>query len=248
MQKAINILERIRCNPFWQAKALLRKLLTTTLLCLPLLSFAAQIEDLRGARYCEILLAQNRSSLAVYNTIGLNNCPENIWNKITVNSVKKETGSSFVKLNGPRYWVIDGIKNSQLVNPEQKIIDGLAMREAGVVDLGLLDMLRGSGPYREHHVNRQTTWIYKSGKPVYELINPKGQVFVMQSYSVQKSPQTMASLSTLGSKLKLPKGWRYRTDVLRQNAELKAIDNKAVVIQDDFLNTYQLAAQDFLNQ
>lgn len=220
--------------------------LFTSLLCLPLLTHAKQIEGLRDSRYCEILYSKSRLTLAVYNTIGLNDCPEASWKKITVDCVKGETGASFVKLNGPRYWMIDGMTNSQLVNPEQKVICDLAMREAGVLKLELSDVLTSSKPYTQHQVDRETTWLYKSGKPVYELIDPKGQVFVMQSYSIEKKPQTAATLEKLGTELQLPQGWQFRTGVLKQDAELKAINNKATVIQDDFLNTYQLATHDFL--
>ncbi|KTC82984.1 hypothetical protein [Legionella brunensis] len=221
-------------------------ILLISFFCLPLLANAKQISGLRDSRYCEILLSKSRLSFAVYNTIGLNDCPASIWDKITVDSVKNETKASVVKLNGPRYWVIDGMTNSQLVNPEQKVICGLAMREAGVLQLSVSDLLTSSKPYKQHTVNRQTTWVYQSGKPVYELIDPQGQVFVMQSYSIEKKPQTEASLSNLNTQLKLPQGWQFRSGVLQKNQELKAINNKATVIQDDFLNTYQLATHDFL--
>lgn len=89
-------------------------------------------------------------------------------------------------------------------------------------------------------------WIYDAGKPVYELIDPKGNVFVMQSYSVQKEPQTEQSLTQLGSKLKLPTQWRFKTGILKKAGTVQAIDNMAVVVQDDFLNTYQKATHDLL--
>ncbi|KTD20060.1 Uncharacterised protein [Legionella lansingensis] len=226
--------------------SLVKTSLISAVLFFPICAHAGQLNGLRGSRYCEILISKDTTSLSVYNTIGLNDCPESLWDKITVSSVKGETGASFVKLNGPRYWVIDGLTDSRLVNPEQKIISGLAMREAGILKIRLSDLLTSSKLYREHTVDRQTTWVYKAGKPVYELIDPKGQVFVMQSYSIEKQPQTMESLANLASKLKLPAGWQYRTGILQQDSELKAINNKATVIQDDFLNTYQLATHDFL--
>jgi hypothetical protein len=44
-----------------------------------------------------------------------------------------------------------------------------------------------------------------------------------------------------GAKLSLPPGWIYRTVVLEADFNLVAADNVAIVIQDDLLNTYQLA-------
>ena len=217
-----------------------------TLFFIPVIAQGAQKTHLRGERYCEIILAQTNTQFAVYNTIGLNNCPENTWKHITEAEVKKETGAAHVHLNGPRYWVIDDIQNSSLVNQQIKTIAGLAMREAGVLHLGLLDLLKPNKPYKQRKVARKTTWVYEAGKPVYELIDPQGSVFVMQSYSIQKTPQTELSLQQLGTQLKLPEHWQFKTGILKKSEALQAIDNMAVVVQDSFLNTYQKATHDFL--
>ena len=215
------------------------------LLSIPALQ-AAEKSHLRGGRYCEILLSKSFTTFAVYNTWGLNGCPEGLWRKETVASVKKETSVKAVHLNGPRYWVIDGFTRSNLLNPTVKSIGGIPMREAGVLHLSVFDLLQSKSSYQEHKVDRQTTLIYQAGKPVYELIDPKGNVFVMQSYSVELSKQTQATLSNLASKLKLPSGWRFKTGTLKQTERLQAIRNVAVVVQDDLLNTYQMATHDFL--
>ncbi|KTD10942.1 hypothetical protein Lgra_1908 [Legionella gratiana] len=222
------------------------KSLALALLILPTFSFAAQKSHLRGQRYCEILLEKSPRDYAVYNTIGLNNCPEEIWDKITPALVKSETGSAHVHLNGPRYWVIDGLKNSDLVNPDIKTFNGLKMREAGVLHVSFWSLFKSGAPYKQHQVARQTTWVYDAGKPVYELIDPEGNVYVMQSYSVQKKPQTEQSLSQLGSTLKLPSKWQFKTGVLKKSDTVQAINNMAIVVQDNFLNTYQKATHDLL--
>ncbi|WP_454785266.1 hypothetical protein [Legionella sp. WA2024007413] len=212
---------------------------------IPTFSLAAQKSHLRGERYCEIIVAKSISDYAVYNTIGLNDCPQKIWDKITPESVKKETGSTHVHLNGPRYWMIDGMQNSNLVNTHVKTFNGLTMREAGILHIPLKDLLL-EAPYRPLKVARKTTWIYEAGKPVYELIDPKGHVFVMQSYSVQKMPQTEQSLSQLSTKLKLPAKWQFKTGTLKKTETVQAIKDMAVVVQDNFLNTYQQATHDLL--
>ena len=213
---------------------------------LPAAAYATKEDGVRGTRYCEVIISKTKLNFAVYSTIGLNDCPENLWKKLTVVDIKKDTGSFFTYLNGPRHFVIDGFKNTKLVSLEKKKFGHLDMREAGVVHLSLWDLVMGSRPYREHQVDRKTTWIYKENCPIYELIDPNGQVFVMQSYSLEKEPLTEERLGGLGTKLNLPTGWSYKTGVLKQDAYLKAIDNKAIVIQDDWLNTYQLATSDFL--
>ena len=221
--------------------------LGSLLLLVSTASYGAEQSNMRGARYCEVILAAGLTNYAVYNSWGLNDCPAAQWDKISSAQVKKESGATFVHLNGPRYWVIDGFKNTTLINPSIKTFNGLSMSEAGVLHIKLTNLVRASSPYYKHQVKRQTTWIYEAGKPVYELINPNGEVFVMQSYSIQKSPQTQGSLTQLGAALKLPKGWIFKTGTLKKSAAILAINNLAIIVQDSFENTYQQAPHDLLN-
>ena len=113
------------------------------------------------------------------------------------------------------------------------------MREAGTLEVKLKDARSFGKPYVIHDVARKTIWVFKAGRPVYQLISPDGAVYFMQSYSVQKEPQSMDSLANLGSKLSLPKGWSFRTATLTKDYQLKAVDGMAYVVQDDLENTYQ---------
>lgn len=208
--------------------------------------YGAEKSDMRGTRYCEMILAHGLTQYAVYDTLGLNECPEAVWSKINRSVVKKATESSSVHLIGPRFWVVDGFKYSHLINPLIKQMDGLTMREAGVLHIRILNLLRASLPYYKHEVTRHITWTYQADKPVYELIDPNGEVFVMQSYSIQKKAQTQNTLTELGTQLKLPKGWTFKTGVINKAETLETINNIAIVVQDSFDNTYQKATHDFL--
>ena len=225
------------------------KIISCFLLVLTLAANAADIKQLRGQRYCEIFLGKNNwfsKELHIYNTIGLNNCPENLWSKISEENIKAETNAEFVRLNGPRFWIIDGMQNSKLVDPEEKVFGGIAMRDAGTLEVNILSSKEGQKPYQEHHVERDTTWIYLAKKPIYELISEDGKIYVMQSYSNQKEKITENSLGKLGAKLKLPEGWIFRTRILKKDAGLTPVNKDAVVIQDDYLNTYQLETPNFM--
>lgn len=212
---------------------------------------APSTSELRDQRYCEVLLGSGGfltpTRLDVYNTIGLNECPADLWSKLTEASMKKETGAKFVKLNGPRHWVIDNFVNSKLVNPTIRSFGGIPMREAGILNIHI--NLFENGPYEPRTVDRTTIEHFVADRPVFQLIDPAGQVFFMQSYSLEKAQQSMATLPALGSVLHLPKGWAYRSLTLKHDFYLKAIDNKATVLQDDRMNTYQKstahAADDF---
>jgi hypothetical protein len=209
-------------------------------------TFAGEVTDLRDKRYCEIMLGKGGLILPkefdVYNTIGLNDCPEDLWSKIDVETVKSETGARFVKLNGPRHWMIDGMTNTTLVSPEQRTFEGLDMRLAGILKLPLEDLLRPPKPYQQLTVARHTTWVYLAGQPVFQLIDGEGNVYFMQSYSLEKDAnQTAQSLAQLGNVLTLPSGWSFRGLTLKADYNLTAANNMATVTQDDLLNTYQLA-------
>jgi len=224
----------------------IKQALFAMLLCLPILGHAAHMDDVRGARYCEVIVSQGRLTLAVYNTMGLNQCPDAQWKKITSKTLKKDMHARIAILNGPRYWTIDAIDSTPITDREEKKIKGMSMKKVALVHIKLSDIIKGHKPYNQHHIDRNVVWTYQAGKPVYELVDPDGRVYVMQSYSLDKVAQTPRSLSQLGSTLKLPSGWHYRTGVLKHDATLPCVHKKAVVIQDDFLNTYQLAGHDFL--
>jgi hypothetical protein len=97
-------------------------------------------------------------------------------------------------------------------------------------------------PYTEHIVNRRTQFIFDVGEPVYELVSSSGAVYVMQSYAEIVDPGLrMADLANLGSRLKLPRGWTFRTRVLSNTLTVTAT-GEARVVQDELENTYQFNA------
>jgi hypothetical protein len=209
-------------------------------------AFANELSNARNSRYCEVVVGHGFSA-KVYTSIRLNECPENLWKKINVSQIKKEQKATFVYLNGPRYLVMDqAISASTLSN---KIIDfsGIKMREVAKLKVTLSNIIKGFVPYTTHNVEKQTTWFYDEGSRIYELIDPKNQVYVMQSYSVEIAPLKEDSLMALAAKLKLPSGWKFKTGILSARHDLSTINNHAIVIQDNYKNTYQLAKCDFLN-
>jgi hypothetical protein len=216
------------------------------LVCLPMMGHATIREHVRGTRYCEIIVSDGWFRCAVYTTEGVNNCPRTSWNQITKKEVKAATGASKAILHGPRYWTMDTIQTTPLIQVESKQFKQLKTKKIAYVQIGLSDVLSGERPYRQHSIDLNNTFTYEAGKPVYELIDPKGRVYVMQSYSLDKARQTERSLIHLDSTLKLPKGWQFKSGVLNKNMALKTVNNKAVVLHDDLMNRYQLSPRDFL--
>ena len=201
---------------------------------------------LRGSRYCEVLLAFASPPgihVEVYNTIGLNDCPDEAWHQLDANQIKAQYSVALAILNGPRYWMIDAFVQGELVDNSAKTFGTIDMHQAASIDLPLEQATMVQVAYTPHQIQRETVVRFDKEKPVFELVDPTGQVFDMQSYSIQKIFLTQDDLETLGSRLELPVGWTFRTRTLAADLLVTAIDNLATVVQDDFANTYQLSQQ-----
>ncbi len=208
----------------------------------PLPHSGGSSSNMHGARYGEVLLVKghvNHIEATVYNTLGLNDCPDEVWKQLDEDQIKKEHKARAVILNGPRYFLMDSVSGAN-VSDQITSFGGLRMRSMATVPLTMTQLLGGvRKPYTENIVNRSTTYTYNKGREVYELVAPDGTAYIMQSYALIKDPTlTEESLKTLGSRLKLPAGWSYRVRQLEQ-AETFAVHGKAHLIQDEFENSYQ---------
>ncbi len=203
----------------------------------------AQISDLRNQRYCEVLIGEANLfkgiSLDVYNSIGLNLCPQAQWAKLSEKKIKKKWDADFVKLNGPRFWTMDSMK-STLLNPTIVSFDGIEMRKAGIVKLGFKEIFGKRSVYKERKVRRNSVWIFNPNELVYELVSPEGKIYIMQSYSTEVKNLTLESLKDLKSQLKLPRDWNFRARLLNEELNVPIPKGLATVIQDDFYNSYTL--------
>jgi hypothetical protein len=199
--------------------------------------------DLRGTRYCEIIPVYRDGlsfRLEVYNTLGQNDCPPAVWDAIDPKALAKELGAEEVVMNGPRFWVMDRIIGSGATKDgETKVFDGLAATQRATLSLPFRDIVFGSRPYSEKTINRDTTYIYDAGKPVYEISDDKGNIYVMQTFAeIVDKDLAMDDLAGLGTRLKLPRGWTYATRVLDAEMQLTA-KGEAFLIQDELQNSYQ---------
>lgn len=197
--------------------------------------------DLRGERYCEILLGTFSGELlkvAVYNTIGLSDCPTEAWSKQDVAALKAETKADIVVLNGPRFWTLNSFAGSKLLDETLRTLGGMPMRQAGAVELPVADLMELQKPYVLRTIQRDSVVTFYAGKTVFELTAADGRVYTMQSYSTQKSPQTEASLGDLASKLTLPAGWSFGVRTLTTDLVARAVERVVTVVQDELGNTY----------
>jgi hypothetical protein len=200
------------------------------------------IDHMRGVRYGEVLAMFLRDSgleAEVYGTQMLNDCPQELWDTLNADEIAKDMGAVFAKLNGPRYWVLDGLGSKvAVIEPVFKDFNGIQMRRIATILIGA-DF--AAGPYVLRNVNRGAVFFFDAGKTVYELVNPDGRALVMQARCVGVDPNmTEESLATLGERLALPEGWSYRTRVLETELVVDTSATLATVVQDEFENTYTL--------
>ena len=200
------------------------------------------IDHMRGVRYGEVLamfLRDTGLEAEVYGTQMLNDCPQELWETLDADAITKDMGAVFVKLNGPRYWLLDGLGSKvAVVDPVFKDFNGIQMRRIATIPIGA-DF--AAGPYTVRNVNRGAVFFFDAGKTVYELVDPEGRAFVLQARCVGVDPSmTEESLATLGERLALPDGWSYRTRVLDSELVIDTSATLATVVQDEFENTYTL--------
>ncbi|MEM9257175.1 MAG: haloalkane dehalogenase [Pseudomonadota bacterium] len=199
-------------------------------------------------RYCEILLVLatgEQLEAEVYNTIGLNDCPQDAWDALDLNQIRIEQGALIALRNGPRYWLMDRI--APINSEESPPVDGfgdiatfgeLEMSLGGIVQLNS-GATSENTPYVVNDVQRNTIFTFVAGRRVFELEDPDGHRYIMQSMSQMIDPDLqLYELIFLEEVLTLPEGWAFSTRVLKEDLTLVA-DGLARVVTDDLSNTYQ---------
>lgn len=196
---------------------------------------------LRDARYCELVavhLTMNGLLASVFNTLGFDDCPADKWDALDRRELLRAFDTLAVVMNGPRHFIMDGITASGDTKTGEIIsVGGIVFAKRAEVSLSVHQAMGPS--YTEQTIDRETTYRFDAGKPVFQLTAPDGAVYVMQSYAQIVDPKlTYADLAGLGSRLKPPAGWSYSTRTPDKDL-LLAAKGTAIVIQDELKNTYQ---------
>ncbi len=203
-----------------------------------------RIEGLRDARYGEVFLGRSpdgRLELEVWNTLGLNECPQEAWDALEPTELARENEADVVILNGPRHWLLDAIENVPRADRQVARFGELDFFLAAAIDFG--DEPPTSAPYARREIQRDTVWEWSPGRTVHELVDDEGAAYVMQAYCLAVEPaQTEDSLGDLGARLAVPEGWAYRSRQLDDALRVRSHDGVGVVIQDELQNTYHLIA------
>src|ERR1700722_13950392 len=94
----------------------------------------------RGTRYGELFAIFSdggQFAAHVYGTQLLNDCPTELWETLDPAMIAEDLGALFVKLNGPRYWMLDGLgSKGEPIEPVLHEFNGLLMRRIALLALG----------------------------------------------------------------------------------------------------------------
>ena len=197
-------------------------------------------DDVFGKRYGEVLLvevAESGPEATVYNTFPLNDCPAALWDKLDAQAIAGENGAAAALLNGPRYWLMSSIGKQSREAQERKTFGGIEMIRQATVKLASMN----PAPYHVNRVDRKALFVFDAGREVYELIDPDGGRWVMQTYSqTVDATLSLEDLPALATRLSLPGGWRYEARTPLSPLRVDTTRTDAFVTQDDLANSYSL--------
>ena len=204
---------------------------------------ADQSGDVFGLRYGEVMLVriiESGPEAAVYNSFPLNDCPAELWDSLDAEKIAKENGVVAALLNGPRYWLMSSIEKHAAGPQATMNFGGIEMIEQAVVKMASMN----PAPYSVNKVDRKAVFTFAAGRPVFELVDPDGQRWVMQTWSqIVDRDLTLDDLPGLASRLHLPAGWSYQTHTLSDPLRVDTTERDAHVTQDDLTNSYSLQFQ-----
>lgn len=209
----------------------------------------------RGKHHAEVLIMNRDAdgpggSGNYYNSLGVvDDLPDEEFDArfraLDPEQLKREYGGDAVRFNGPRRFLADRFTAEAFDGGKQSMMGPIPMYVYGLFVVPDFDaFIAGKQtPYHESVSKRTTTWFFDAGTEVYELVSPEGVAFVMQSASLRIDPNnTVDKLPTLGDRLSLPEGWRFRVRTLEEDLVMAVTyddDPPNTIVLDEFENNYQ---------
>ena len=192
------------------------------------------VTNIRDGRFGEIMVV-GAEFIEVFNTTGLNDCPAEVWDTLDLEKIKQQFGGIAVQKNGPKFWMMDS--QTLWFGQEQVSLAGLEARWAARVPAALARKGEsGSEPYKYFTPKKHQRMVYDKGKPVFELVDNEGHVYVLQAHDQRF---TMETLATLGDQMKqLPAGWQYRTRILTEDLVLDLTPDQTIYSMGDEFHQY----------
>ncbi|MGD9853727.1 MAG: hypothetical protein AB7U20_02130 [Planctomycetaceae bacterium] len=182
----------------------------------------------RGFQYCELVFNYGDKGSDIYSTSPLAKADVDWWNNLDLDALAREFGAESVYKNGPQWWSMDAVG---VMASEPVPVSGVNMVFGAHLPPGTLKIEK----YTVFNPAKYQNLTWKSGKPVYQLVDPDGHVYVLQGHKVPEE-----KLATLGERFeKLPEGWKYRVQVLDKDLVMKLTPRAPIPsVQDEFDQIY----------
>ncbi len=182
----------------------------------------------RGYQYCELVFNYGDQGSDIYSTSPLAKANLDWWDNLDVAALAQEFGAESVYKNGPQWWSMDevGVMASKPVP-----VAGVDMVFGAHLPPGTLKIAK----YTVFSPAKFQNLLWKAGKPVYQLVDPDGHVYILQGHKVP-----VENLATLGERFQsLPQGWKYRVNVLEKDLVMKLTPKSPIPsVQDEFDQIY----------
>jgi len=210
-----------------------------------------KFDNLRGYRFEEIdLYARDVIKkvvyVSIYNTTGQNDgddtrdsAPQDYAAHVDPKKVAKKFQAVAAWTSPPRYWAVDWLADRV---GAVRNFDGLdaAWMGNGPAPESRLSAKPPSDAYRMEWFPRTAIEGFKKGAKVYLLDDPKSHTWVLTAYTGAHDT-AVDDLDSLGDRLKLPQGWKFRSVMLDKELILEAKGGYAASTQDDKGDVYHLA-------
>jgi hypothetical protein len=204
--------------------------------------------QVREYAYCEIAPVLGKPPEVVaqfYNTSGPgDDCPVGKMEAIDAQKLAAEVGADFVYMNptpqnARGHWVMDEL----WIFKAGESVDFHGVKATWVASMSP-EYMKGmiKGPYTPGEIHRESKYLYSKGSKVFVMRAPEGKTWVMQSYATEVDENlTFQQLPELGSKLKLPDGYKFEVVTLTKDLEIdpRRANGLAHIIRDDLHDVYE---------
>ena len=186
------------------------------------------LPDSRGYQYCELVFDYGDKGNDIYSTSPVAPADLAWWEGLDLDALADEFGADSVYKNGPQWWSMDevGVMASEKVQ-----VAGVEMVFGAHLPPGTLAIPN----YTIFSPAKFQDLTWKAGKPVYQLVDDAGHVYVLQGHKVP-----VERLATLDQEMtSLPAGWQYRVQVLDKDLVMKLTPREPIPsVQDEFDQIY----------
>ena len=210
-----------------------------------------------GNTFCLIHVFSNHLffvQVDTFSTQGFGDCAPADYFKLTPVSVTAQLATKGIRINrvnlsGVYHPTMDLSRVS--INQKFENLGLLKFYATGVSKFSFWELIKNpafvtqylqGANYMPYSTVEDVYYLWNPGTEICELGDPSGDAYIMTSYTdMFLKTLKVDSLKSLGSVLELPKGWSYRTRVLKRVLAIESISklgNSTTRIADNYNNLY----------